>query len=109
MGYSGEERPSLFDAKPTDRVYTVRFDNDGNAYLIFGDGKKGSRLTSGIENVIARYRSGIGIDGEVASELLTLLPSRPVGIKKVINPEQASGSEDPKSLMRQEGMPLQPP
>ena len=93
-----EEVPSLYDLDAQSQKYIVRIDDDAKATIIFGDGKMGARLPSGTENVTATYRSGIGPDGEVDAGSLTMLQTRPLGIKEVINPLPASGSEAPQDL-----------
>lgn len=50
-----------------DRVYTVRFDEDGTAEIQFGDGIQGSRPSSG-GGVVASYRFGGGIEGNIINE-----------------------------------------
>ncbi len=50
-----------------DRVYTLRFDNDGTAEILFGDGAQGARPSSG-GSVVASYRFGAGIDGNIVNE-----------------------------------------
>ncbi|MCO5194776.1 MAG: putative baseplate assembly protein [Anaerolineae bacterium] len=97
-GVAWEQRPSLYAHAPTDKVYSVRIDDDANATVIFGDGKMGARLPSGTENVRATYRSGIGLDGEVGAGTLTLLKKRPFGVRDVTNPVSADGAEDPETL-----------
>jgi predicted phage baseplate assembly protein len=92
------EVPSLFDAGPTDEVYIVRLEDDGTTTITFGDGVKGSRLPSGERNVTAAYRTGIGLQGNVDAGSLTLLGSRPPGIRAVGNPIAASGAADPENL-----------
>lgn len=93
-----EEVPSLYGLDEQSQKYIVRIDNDAKAMIIFGDGKMGARLPSGTENVTTTYRNGIGPDGEVDAGSLTLLQTRPLGIKDVINPLSASGSEAPQNL-----------
>ncbi len=51
-----------------DRVYTIRFDEDGEAKIIFGDGVHGARLPTGASNVVASYRFGGGIGGDIVNE-----------------------------------------
>ena len=58
--------PTLYDAGPDDRVYAVRGEDDGSCWVQFGDGLRGSRLPTGQLNLIATYRAGIGLAGEVA-------------------------------------------
>lgn len=97
-GVKWAEEASLFGLSTDDRKYIVRIDDDANAFVQFGDGKRGARLPTGSENVTASYRSGIGSDGEVAAGSLTLMKTRPFGVKSVDNPTAASGSEDPETL-----------
>jgi predicted phage baseplate assembly protein len=92
-----DERTTLFDAKPSDRAYVVRTDEQGKTYVQFGDGERGARLPSGANNVRAKYRKGIGAGGNVKAGLLAQLIDRPLGVKGVTNPEQASGGVDPES------------
>jgi predicted phage baseplate assembly protein len=61
---------------------------------VFGDGRHGARLPSGVENVKAAYRSGIGSPGNVRAGQLTLLATRPLGVREVENPLRASGGAD---------------
>ena len=93
-----QEAPSFFDLDSDDRNYIVRIDDDSNTYITFGDGKKGARLPTGIENITATYRNGIGPEGEVSAGSLTLLQSRPPGIRSVTNPLAASGAQSPEQL-----------
>ena len=56
------------------------------------------RDRTGTENVTATYRSGIGSQGLVGADTLTLLQTRPLGIRSVTNPVAASGAADPENL-----------
>lgn len=51
---------ALYGRKPGDRVFVVRMGADGTAHITFGDGVTGSRLPSGVGNVVASYRFGAG-------------------------------------------------
>lgn len=88
------ERPSLYGAAPGERAYTVAPDAQGRLWLQFGDGQRGARLPSGVNNVRASYRQGIGQQGNVAAGQLTQLLSRPLGLKSVANPLPALGGTD---------------
>ena len=90
--------PSLYGLRPNDQSYAIRLDDDGKPNIIFGDGEKGARLPTGLNNVIATYRSGIGLAGEVEAGSLTILQSRPLGVKGVINPLPATGAGDPEKM-----------
>jgi hypothetical protein len=97
-GLLWHEVPTLFDAGPDDRVYAVRGEDDGSSWVQFGDGLRGSRLPTGQLNIVASYRAGIGLAGEVADEAIIQLKTRPLGIRSVVNPSRASGSAPPESL-----------
>lgn len=95
-GVLWQEAPSLYDLGPRDQDYTIRIDDDAKATVIFGDGQQGSRLSTGRENVVATYRSGIGPDGNVDAESLKLLQTRPYGIRDVTNTLAAGGGQAPQ-------------
>ncbi|OEY66763.1 putative baseplate assembly protein [Marinobacter sp. X15-166B] len=82
---------TLADRQPADRTFIARTDDDDKVTLVFGNGEKGARLPSGVENVEAHYRSGIGRPGNVQAEQISLLQSKPLGVKAVTNPLRASG------------------
>lgn len=90
------ERGTLFGAAANERAYTVSTDEQGKSWVVFGDGVRGARLPSGVNNVRVRYRQGLGRDGNVAAEQLTQLMTRPLGLKGVSNPTPAQGGTDPE-------------
>ncbi|KAF3886722.1 MULTISPECIES: putative baseplate assembly protein [Nostocales] len=91
------EAETLNQLSPTDRCYITQTDNDSNVTIIFGDGKNGARLPTGIENVKAVYRIGIGKGGNVGAEQIKQLATQPLGLRGVINPLPATGGADPES------------
>ena len=97
-GIQWQEAPSLYGLDMRSQNYIVRIDDDGRTNIIFGDGRSGARLPTGVENVKAVYRSGTGPDGEVSAGSLTLLQTRPLGVRGVINPLPASGAESQEKL-----------
>jgi hypothetical protein len=92
------EVSSLYGLDERSQSFLVHIDNAGEASVIFGDGKSGARLPSGSENVVATYRSGIGSDGNVDAGKLTLLMTRPLGVRGVTNPLAASGGTGAEAL-----------
>jgi predicted phage baseplate assembly protein len=82
---------TLADRRPTDRNFITQTDDDDKATVVFGNGEKGARLPTGVENIEALYRSGIGKPGNLQAEQISLLQSKPLGVKAVINPLRASG------------------
>jgi hypothetical protein len=96
-GVLWDEAPTLFGLSARSTAYIVRIEEDGRTSLTFGDGKSGSRLPTGTENVVATYRSGIGLAGEVDGGGLSLLQTRPLGVRSVTNPLPAGGAADPEN------------
>jgi predicted phage baseplate assembly protein len=82
---------------PTDRRFFTKTADDGTTTVIFGNGVTGARLPTGNANVRATYRNGIGKGGNVEAGQLTILGSKPLGVKEVINPLRASGGADKDS------------
>jgi predicted phage baseplate assembly protein len=91
------ESDSFVNLGPTDRDYITRTDDDDKTAVIFGDGKQGARLPTGAGNVTAVYRSGIGKPGNVKAGQITLLATKPLGVKQVVNPLPATGGADRES------------
>jgi predicted phage baseplate assembly protein len=95
-GVLWHESPDLYSLRSRDREYALRRDDDGNTTVRFGDGVHGARLPSGVENVEAVYRTGIGLAGQVGENRISLLVTRPLGVKSVTNPVAATGAADPE-------------
>ncbi len=88
---------TLLHLDGNERGYQTKTDDDGNTTVLFGDGTRGTRLPTGVENVTATYRSGIGTSGNVAAGQISVLAARPLGVKDVVNPQRASGGADPEN------------
>jgi predicted phage baseplate assembly protein len=86
----------MYGAAATERAYELTVDEQGREFIVFGDGVRGARLPSGVNNVRAAYRKGLGVAGNVASGALTQLMTRPLGLKSVSNPLTAEGGTDPE-------------
>jgi baseplate J-like protein len=95
-GLEWEESPTLYGLTASDQKYIVRLADDGTPTVTFGD--PAARLKTGQQNVTAIYRTGIGLVGDVAAGSLSLLQSRPPGLRGVTNPLPAGGAADPQSL-----------
>jgi hypothetical protein len=93
-----DEAETFFERAPKEHVFISRRDDDGKSGVQFGDGKSGARLPSGANNLRAKYRKGIGIEGLVKAGQLSMLLSRPLGVKGVTNPLAASGAQDPEQI-----------
>jgi hypothetical protein len=88
----------FLDHLPDERIYIVRRNNEGKTTVIFGDGINGARLPTGQENIKAKYRKGIGVEGIVKANQLSQLMTMPLGVKSAVNPVAAGGAEDPEPL-----------
>lgn len=97
-GLLWREVPSLRDAGPRDAVYALKHQEDGSTLVQFGDGTNGRRLPTGINNVIATWRKGLGQTGMVRAGQLTLLAGAPQGVKAAVNPLPATGAADGETI-----------
>jgi hypothetical protein len=93
-----QEARDLVTLGPRDRRYILRTDDDDATTAIFGTGARGARPTTGPENVSARYRTGVGIGGNVAAGKISQLMTRPLGASEVVNPLPSTGGADRESL-----------
>ncbi len=91
------ETDTLAGLGPKDRKFITKTDDNSQTSVIFGNGEEGARLPTGIENVVAVYRGGIGKPGNVKAGQISLLQTRPLGVKAVLNPLAASGGADKES------------
>jgi hypothetical protein len=91
------EVPSLYGSAATQRSYQIDIDEDTGTSVLFGDGVEGARPPSGDHNIRAVYRKGLGLAGNVGGGQLSTLLSRPLGVASAINPEAATGGEDPEA------------
>lgn len=101
------EQENLRDAKAIDEQFLTLTDDQQWKTVLFGDGEQGSRLPTGVENVRAEYRTGLGRKGNVAGGQINQLIGAPLGAKKVNNPLAAKGGADPESRdLARENAPL---
>jgi hypothetical protein len=92
------ETDSLVGLGPKDRRYITSADDKDQTSVEFGDGKSGARLPTGVENVKAVYRVGIGASGNVKAKQITSVVTKPLGVKEVVNPLPASGGAGREEL-----------
>ncbi|MEP6899145.1 MAG: putative baseplate assembly protein, partial [Rhodanobacter sp.] len=88
------ETRNLAFVAAADRNFVTATDDSGKTRVVFGDGIHGARLPTGIENITATYRNGIGTAGNASARQISLLATKPLGVKDVINPLRASGGAD---------------
>ncbi len=97
-GVPWTEVPTLYDQGPSQQVFSTLIQPGGVALVQFGDGVEGATLPTGQNNLQANYRVGSGLAGNVAAGAITTLIDRPVGVSGVINPQAATGGQDPQSV-----------
>jgi predicted phage baseplate assembly protein len=101
------EVPNFLSSAPSDRAYMTLSNSTGGPSVLFGNGVEGSRTPTGVSNVQARYRKGIGVAGMVAAGQLTQPLDRPQGLQTVTNPGPATGGADPATASEaQQSAPL---
>ena len=93
-GIEWREAGNFFGFGPRDPVYIVRHDDKHDAFVIFGDGVRGSRLPPGIANVVADYRFGAGAASPPANHIRQLA-SAVKGLRSVKSPVAALPGKDP--------------
>lgn len=92
------EVPSLYKQGPAQTVFATLNQSGGATDVLFGDGVEGATLPTGQNNIQATYRVGSGLAGNVAAGAITTLIDRPLGVSGVVNPQAATGGQDPQSI-----------
>lgn len=91
-GVAWHERRSLHGAAEGERVFVVRTEPDGSMVVAL---QRRPQSPGGSRRLRARYRVGIGAEGEVDAARITALVDRPLGVRAVTNPLPAGGGADP--------------
>lgn len=91
------EADSLGYLKSSDLKFVVEIKEDGNAYIVFGDGISGAIPPTGT-NIYGNYRVTTGDLGNVPprsiNTILATIPTPPNTALRVSNPDYASGGSD---------------
>jgi len=91
------EVESLAEGAPDDRHYMTTLDEAGVMTVRFGDGNHGARLPSGVDNVRARFRVGLGANGNLAQGAIDQAPEPLSFVDSTRNAVSASGGADTDS------------
>ena len=86
---------NFFSAGPKDRVYVVREDEAGKAYVQCGDGVTGAVFPSGRNNIEVLFRKGVGARGEAAGKAKPTGKLKPLKDALMLGP--AVGGGDPET------------
>jgi hypothetical protein len=95
-GLRWTEVPTFFGQPPNAAVFTTREDEQGNTHVVFGDDVNGARLPTGVNNVLATYRTGSGADAPSSGTLTNILQPQP-GLTSLANPLAPTGGADPEA------------
>ncbi|GGX79740.1 hypothetical protein GCM10007160_03920 [Litchfieldella qijiaojingensis] len=87
---------TFFNAGPSDRVYVVREDEEGNSYIQCGDGINGAVFPSGRHNIEVVFRKGVGGRGEAAGKPKPTGKLKPLKEAVMLGP--AVGGGDPETM-----------
>jgi predicted phage baseplate assembly protein len=93
-----QEVGSFYGRGPREHIFVTHIGDDQKVTVQFGDGKTGARLPTGEDNVLASYRTGTGTSGLVLPGQISLLKTRPLGVKGVSNPLAPTGAIDPDTV-----------
>ena len=91
-----EQVPSFYGHSANEQIYIVREDENNESWVQFGDGKTGARLPSGLSNVVARYRTGIGAHGPLKDGADVQAGNRLDKLEKIYMPGRASMGSRPE-------------
>ncbi|WDT73708.1 MAG: putative baseplate assembly protein [Candidatus Manganitrophus sp.] len=92
-GVLWDEVETFFQSTPSDLHYVTFIDENDTLTITFGTGQRGSVVPAGAE-VKGVYRIGLGSEGNVGSDTLTVALSAIPQITKITNPFNAEGGAD---------------
>ncbi|TAK02323.1 MAG: putative baseplate assembly protein [Candidatus Manganitrophaceae bacterium] len=92
-GVLWDEVENFFQSKPSDLHYVTFIDESDSLTITFGTGQRGSVVPAGAQ-VKAVYRIGLGSQGNVGADTLTVALSAIPQITKITNPFNAEGGAD---------------
>lgn len=94
-GVLWERVRDLHDSGADDRHYLLQRDADGTTSVVFGDGKRGAVPPAGKRHVTARYRVGLGRDGDAGAGGVRRVKKAHPLVARAHNPLPVAGGADP--------------
>jgi hypothetical protein len=85
---------SLATSGPQDHHYRLEIDEQQRAHIVFGDGQYGATPPSGRDNLMARYRTGLGRAGNLGPGGLVKMVAPLPFIARSFNPLATSGGTE---------------
>lgn len=101
LGNGGEQWEARRDLLNSDRFATdfvVEMERDLTAHLRFGDDLIAGKKPDGGTTLVASYRVGNGLAGNIGAEALARVVTDLNGIDRVRNPMPARGGDDPETM-----------
>jgi hypothetical protein len=92
-GVRWSEVPSFYGRAAGDQVYIVRQNDDGDSLVVFGDGVRGQRVSTGVSNIIGNYRYGAGLAAPPAGSI-NQIAKAVKGLQSVSNVTAAGAGAD---------------
>jgi hypothetical protein len=94
------ERPTFFGATVEDRIFVTALDTKGKATVTFGDGVRGARLPTGVDNVVATYRKGAGAAAPPAGSIAQIARgvARLRGVRQPFAAYGGADAEPPETI-----------
>jgi hypothetical protein len=83
---------------PDSEDFYVQTDEEGRAWVLFGDGVYGRMPNRGTNNIRVSYRTGGGAAGNVPAGAITEKKTEIRALASVSNPNSALGGADPESI-----------
>jgi hypothetical protein len=97
-GVEWVEQPNLINGTPNTQDYVADTDNSGRTTVSFGDGFNGAPPPTGVNNIQATYRKGLGASGNLAAGAIQQLVGNVPGLQAVSNPQPSTGGANPDSV-----------
>ncbi|OJH34516.1 putative baseplate assembly protein [Cystobacter ferrugineus] len=85
----------FYESDAYDRHYLLRRDEAGSTFVCFGDGRHGAIPPAGRKHITARYRVGLGRDGNAEPERVDRIKKAHPLVERAHNPRPVSGGADP--------------
>jgi hypothetical protein len=90
-------RRDLLNSGRFDADFVIETEDDGRAFVRFGDGAAGRRMPAGA-TLWARYRVGNGTAGNIGPDAIVRLATQDARVTAVRNPVPARGGMDPHPI-----------
>jgi hypothetical protein len=89
-----QERDDFLNSSPNDHHYVISLNENGSIKITFGDGIRGSTLPTGVDNIHAQYRVGMGFKGNLQPNTPVVPQENNPAIKSVSIPAGSYGGAE---------------